>query len=136
MRQWHIKERNHSLSLSYITKSESRSDFFFYFPSVLRCSCLSVVKVHACLNTVLPVCPYVPSPIKGLCSLFYWAPQNVLHGEKEQGYFTGMFNKVCKELSHWLQLSPTDTDNKYHCLSNNSYMLSSFMAYIPFVRLL
>lgn len=101
MYQWHIKERNHSLFWSYITKSESRSEFSF----------------------LLSQCPLL------FMSVYSQSPCLL-------EYFTGMFNRVYKGLSHWLQLSPTGTENKYHCLSNNVYMLSPFVVDIPFVRLL
>lgn len=40
-----------------------------------------------------------------------------------------------KGLSHWLQLNPTDPDNKHHCLSTNNHkLLSAFM--VDFRKLL
>lgn len=148
-----------ALSLGRVAKSEPSCYFCTSGSSCLPPSCLSVVCVNlglpkGCLVSLpcaLPVCP-----CECVCLWKVWcvsvsvtAPNNRFtlylltithrktpHGEGMRGTSKKPWPEFYKGIYYWLQLIPTDPDNKHHCLSSNIHILCSiFIVDIHFIRL-
>lgn len=90
-----------------------------------------VCDARACVCVCGFACWCCPSLTKGFALYFLNTTESITR-RKERNTFQESLTEFYEGLSHWLQLIPTDLDNKYHCLSTHARNLDGRFEEVAF----